>query len=191
MATCYLSWSCTQATAHDDPKTLLGKLLQVENSRSWFTVASTEFVRPADTTAYAANDVVGTNPATNRTFLNAARIAGGSGYITNVRLTKSSATVTNAFFRLWLYAVAPTAIADNAQMTLLWANRANRFGYIDLACTTEGTGSDSAMALVTNINLKFDCAEGDRNIYGVLEAKQAYTPASGETFFIELTVDQP
>jgi hypothetical protein len=124
------------------------------------------------------------------TFANVARIADGAGYITNVRLVKDEPTITNAFFRLWLYNVAPAAIADNAQFTLLYANRATRLGYVDLVATTEGTGSDSASAFATNVNLKFMCAGGGRNLFAVVEAKQAYTPVSGEKFFVELTVDQ-
>jgi hypothetical protein len=151
-------------------------------------VVNGEFTRPNDSTPYAANDVVGNGAVV--TFTNVGDSANGSGYVTNVRLVKSTATITNAVFRLWLYATAPTPIADNAQFTLLWANRAARLGYVDLACTTEGTGSDSASAFVTNVNLKFMCAGGSRNLFGVLEAKQAYTPGASESFYIELTVDQ-
>lgn len=151
-------------------------------------VVNGEFARPGDTTAYAINDVVGNGAVV--TFQNVGAEPEGSGYITNVRLVKSTATVANALFRLWLYNSAPAAIADNSPFTLLYADRAIRLGYVDLACTTEGTGSDSASALVTNINLKFKCAAGSQNLWGVLEAKQAYAPGASEVFWLELTADQ-
>lgn len=151
---------------------------------------SAEFTRPADTTAYAPNDVVGPTVADVLTFVDAARVDGGRGYITNATIVKDETTVTNSLFRLWVYSVAPTPIADNSPYTLLYADRDSYLGYVDFACSTEGTGSDSAQALVTNVNLAFRCAPGSRNLYGVLEAKQAYLPASGENFWIGLTVDQ-
>lgn len=151
-------------------------------------VVNGEFARPGDTTTYAANDVVGNGSVV--TFQNVGAEEGGSGYITNVRLVKSTATITNAVFRLWLYSEAPTPIADNAPFTLLWVNRAKRLGYVDLACTTEGTGSDSASAFVTNLNLKFMCGAASRNLWGVLEAKQAYAPGASEVFWLEVTADQ-
>jgi hypothetical protein len=157
------------------------------------TVVSTaSFTRPADTTQYAASDAVtdSTSAPTVRTFSSCARKNAGSGYITKARLMKSTATTTNASFRLWVYNASPTAINDNAQFTLLWANRASRIGYVDFTLTTEGTGSDSAGAVVADIRIPFVCAAGSKALYGRLEAKAAYTPGSGESFFIELTLEQ-
>lgn len=151
-------------------------------------VVSSEFMKSSGVTAYSINDVVG--EGTVSTFTNVGAKVGGSGYITNVRLVKSTNVTTNALFRLWLYSTNPTAIADNGVFTLLWANRDKRLGYVDLVCTTEGAGSSSAAALATNVNLKFNCDAASRDIGGVLEAKQAYTPGSSEQFWIELTVDQ-
>lgn len=154
-------------------------------------VASASFTRPADTTAYTAKDTVSnsTSVPTVLTFSNLARIAGGSGYITKARLLTNQSTNT-ARFRLHLYHTAPTAINDNSPFTLLWANRAIRVGYIDFdAATTEGTGSDSASALNSVIRLAFSCTSASRTLYGALEAIDAFTPASGQEFFAELTAE--
>ena len=153
-------------------------------------VVSAEFERPNDTTAYSGNDVVGPTVAAVMTFANVGRIVGGNGYVTNVRLVKSTNVTANATFRLWLYQTAPAAIADNAPFTLLYANRAIRLGYVDLPCSTEGAGSDSASSFLTNVNLKFACTAASRDLYGVLEVKQAYIPGALEDFFVEITVDQ-
>ena len=155
-------------------------------------VVTAEFTRPANTTQYAANDVVGPHTtAAVMTFTNIALASNGNGYITNARLMKSQTNTTDALFRLWLFNTSVTPISDNSPFTLLFTNRTNCLGYIDFVCITEGSGSDSASAIVDNINLKFACTGGVRNIYGVLEAKQAYAPASNsEQFFVELTAIQ-
>jgi hypothetical protein len=194
----------TEVRDCDNERLLLAKLLQLQQSGSGsstsdliaeiqagvggkMTVVAGEFGRPTGAGAYTANDVVGNGAPI--VFQNVACEEGGTGYITNVRLVKNSTTTSNATFRLWLYSVSPTPIADHSAFTLLYANKAIRLGYVDLVCSTEGAGSDSASALATNINLKFSCAAFDRNLYGVLEAKMAYTPTAYETFWIELTAD--
>lgn len=152
------------------------------------SAVSVSFTRPADTTAYAAKDAVSnsTSAPTVLTFTNLARVSAGSGYITKARLmTDQAANV--ARFRLHLYHTAPTAINDNAQHAMLWANRANRIGFIDFeAMQTEGTGSDTANALNSTIRLAFVCAAASRTLYGLLETRDAFTPANAQNFFIEL-----
>jgi hypothetical protein len=155
-----------------------------------------EFTRPADTTAYAALDAVSdsTSAPTVLTFANLARVNGGSGYITKARLFTDQKTNV-ARFRLHLFHTAPTAINDNSPYTLLYANRANRIGHIDFpACATEDpTNSTAASARVVpdgvSLPLAFKCADGAKTIYGLLETLDAFTPASGQKFWIELTAD--
>jgi hypothetical protein len=151
-------------------------------------IVAATFARPSDTNVYAVDDVVGSGAVI--TFANLGRDLGGTGYITNARLAKSTAVITNASFRLWLFSAAPAAIADNSPFTLLWANRAIRDGYIDFACITAGSGSDSASAALANLNIRYSCATDSRSIFGVLTARQAYVPGNAENFFVELTVDQ-
>lgn len=112
--------------------------------------ASAEFTRPADTTGYIARDVV-SNSTGGSTLMefDLARVAGGSGYLIKARIITSNKTPTPRF-RLWLYTTGnPTVAVDNAQMTLLWANRANRIGFLDFpaVATEDATNSDSASAL--------------------------------------------
>ena len=155
-------------------------------------VATATFARPADTTAYAANDAVSNgDPSVLMTFAGLARVAGGSGYITKARIVTDQSANTAAF-RLWLYTISnPSVAADNAAFTLSWANRANRIGYIDFpALATEGTGSDSASALADTIRLAFQCAAGSQALYALLETKSAFTPANAQNFYVELTAEQ-
>jgi len=155
-------------------------------------LSSASFIRPNNTTAYDAKDAVANNAAGAALliFTNVAVKNGGSGYITKLRLFTSQSTNV-AQYRLQLYSAAPTSVNDNAAFTLLIANQEKRVGFIDVGpANTEGTGSDSANALNTDIRLPFVCAAADRKLYGILETLTAFTPAALQTFFIELTVEQ-
>jgi hypothetical protein len=150
---------------------------------------SVSFSRPADVIGYAALDVISSSTLANLTFTNLARTNGGSAYIVKARLMTNQSTNT-ARFRLHLFHTAPTAIADNAPYPLLFSNAANRVGHIDFpSCTTEGTGSDAARSKVDDGRLSFVCASGSRDLIGILETLDAFTPSSGQQFFIELTAD--
>lgn len=147
------------------------------------------FTRPADTTAYAANDVVGPAVTANLSFAGAFRVNAGSAYIVKAKLKTNQSTNT-AQFRLHLYNAAPTAIADNSPATLLFADEAKHLGWIDFpTMQTEGTGSDAAIALWTG-QISAMAAAADTTIFGVLETKTAFTPASGQQFAVRLSLDQ-
>lgn len=153
-------------------------------------LTTASFTRPSDTTAYAAQDVVSnsTSAPSVLTFSAAAQANGGTGLILSARHMKSSAAITGATYRLHLYRVAPTAINDNSPFTLLYANRANRIGFIDFNHQTGGTGSDASNALTTFVNLPFVCDAASANIFGILTVTSAYTPTSAEQHFIELHI---
>lgn len=158
-------------------------------------VVSGTITRPADTNAYAVNDVVAdsTSAAAPVTLSGAARIAGGSGYISKIRLWTSNKTTTNAVFRLWIYNSSSITMPgqDNAAFAQLWANRTYGVGYVDIALTTEdSTASDAAGNQIIQCGIPFVCATASTALYAVLEAKAAYTPASGQVFYVELTVEQ-
>jgi hypothetical protein len=157
--------------------------------------AEATFTRPAENaTPYSVNDIVssGAGATVPITLSNIARVNGGTGYITKARLGTNQSTCT-AQFRVWLYTVNnPTLAVDNAPHTLLWTNRASRLGYVDVpALATEGTGSDSAFGMwqIDNGPFAFVTASNDKNLYAVLETKSAFTPASGQAFYLEVFSD--
>lgn len=152
------------------------------------TVGS-EITRPAGTTPYAVNDVVNAAVATIGEFANVTDINGGSGWVASLKLQKSTATVTNASFRVHIFHTAPTAIADADPYTLLYANKDKKVGSVDVTLETQGTGSDSAMKEVMQVNMPYVCAAGSKKLYWVLEAKAAYTPGNAEKFYCEIVVD--
>ena len=151
------------------------------------------FTRPADTTAYAAQDVVSnsTSAPALLVFSNAARALGGSGLILSARHMKNSTTTAGASYRLMLYSHnIVTPINDNAQFTMLFANRATRIGFIDFTHLAGGTGSDATGALSTFLNLPFVCNAAHSSLWGILTVTSAYTPTSAEQHYIELSIVQ-
>lgn len=156
---------------------------------------TTELTRPADTTAYAANDVVSnsTSATTLLTMTNCARVAGGSGYITGVRVVTNLKSITPRMRVHMLNANNPTIAADNVAAKTLYADLSKRVGSVDLAAMTtsaDTTTSDQSGASDFSIRIPFVCAAGDRNLYIWLETLDAFTPASGEKFSVVLSVDQ-
>ncbi len=151
---------------------------------------SASFTRPADTTAYAANDAIAdsTTAPTLLSFANCANGVGGQGYIVKTRLLTNQKTCT-ARFRLSFYHTAPSPVNDNAPKPMLYANKDKLIGSIDLdPCNTEDTTSDAAYALSTTL-LPYVCAAADTTIYCILTTLDAFTPASAQQFFLEITCE--
>ena len=158
-------------------------------------VANATFTRPNDTNAYASGDLVANNTVAGSVApmqFTVARIAAGSGLVRRARLKKSGTTVTNASFRLHLYATAPTPTnGDNG----VWLTTHSAYlGSLDLDLSG-GNGrvfSDSASVIGTpavGSEINFALASGQL-IYGLLEARGAYTPVAQEVFTADLEVLQ-
>jgi hypothetical protein len=156
-------------------------------------LTTASFTRPGDTAPYAANDVVcnSTSAPTLLEFPSAAAGLGKGGVIVSARHMKTGTTTAGATFRLQLYRVGTvTPINDNAQFAMLWANRANRVGFIDFTHQIAGTGSDTTSALTTYVGLPFVCNAATSSLFGVLTVTAAYTPGNAEQHYIELAISQ-
>lgn len=144
-------------------------------------VARASFTRPADTTAYASGDLVADSTTAGSVaplqFLTATPV-GGVGRIDAVRLRKTGTSVTNASFRVHFFNAAPTpSSGDNAALATTGA--ALYVGAMDVivdraftdgACG-RGTPVSTAPILLTTNNT---------TLFALVEARAAYTPASGE-----------
>ena len=160
------------------------------------TVASAGFTRPADTTAYASGDLVANSTTAASVApmqFTVARANDAAVSIRRARLKTSSPSVTNASFRLHLYRNDPSASSgiangDNGA----WSTKeAQYIGSLDI--TVDKAFSDAAKGVgVPTAGGELTCrpAAGTTVIYGLLEARAAYTPTSGETFTAELEVLQ-
>ena len=151
------------------------------------------FTRPADTTAYAANDVIAdsTTAPTILSFANIARSVGGQSYIVKARVLTDQKTCT-ARMRLSLFQTAPTTINDNAPKTRLWTNRVISLGSIDFdpMTTEDATNSTAASSMWTSAPINIVCDAASTTIYGILSTLDAFTPASGQQFYIAIDVEQ-
>lgn len=147
------------------------------------------FTRPANTTAYTAKDVVSnaTSSATIMSFTNLSRAKGKGGYIVRAKIETDQKTCV-ARFRLHLWDTSVTAKNDNDPFDFLNANASTRIGWIDFgACATEdATTSTGAVSVRDDLRLKYQTASGSRTIYGILETLDAFTPANGQSFRVDL-----
>lgn len=155
-----------------------------------------QFTRPADTTAYASGDLVANNvTAGSVTALVFTFPTKGNAWvdqIRRVRIEKSSNNVTTASFRLHVYTSLPTvANGDNG----VWlSTKSGYLGSIDV--TVDKAFNDSAGPAVgyganatgSEINLATLGGTGKNTLYGLLEARSAYTPTSAETFLVTMEV---
>lgn len=153
------------------------------------------FTRPADTTAYAANDVVSNNTSTTTliTLSNAARVNAGSGYIVGARVATDKKSITPRIrVHLW-NASTPTVSADNANHKSVYADISKRIGTFDLAAmatSADTTNSDMSSTADWTLRIPFVCAAASTTLYAFLETMDAFTPSSGQGFTLELMIDQ-
>lgn len=161
---------------------------------------SAEFTRPANTTAYAINDVLGTDSGSFLTLSSAGRLKSddeasvsgtnpASGLITKVLLTKDGTTVTNATFRVLFFRSALTSDPnDNTELNVPWSERAKLIGAVDLdTMVSSGAGIPYAQK---DTQISFDCDSAEQDMFAIVQALAAYTPASAENFRLEIGVEQ-
>ena len=163
-------------------------------------IASTILTRRATTTAYAAGQLIGGAAAVGftdngLTFSNASRVAGGSVQINRVRLYKSQATALGTFeVRIYRAIPATFSIGDTgvAATGISIGNAASNSRLVARAVfdmTTAVLGSDGAELAVlplTGSPALVSLPSGASDLFAVIVATAAYTPASGETFSVIL-----
>jgi hypothetical protein len=155
--------------------------------------ASSTITRPADTTAYASGDLVANSvtagSVTNLQFTTLARISGGSGVIVGAQIQKSTNSTTNAAFRLHLFNTAPTytSAGDNSAMTtVVVASAKGYLGYIDISAMVGFSDVAWGSGAPDNSRGGIPYVATAQIIYGLLEARGAYTPGNAEVFTITL-----
>jgi hypothetical protein len=113
----------------------------------------------------------------------------GATRITRVRLSKNGTVATNASFRVHLYGASPTVANGDGGV---WSTNqaASYLGSIDVAAMkafTDGCCDVGAAAAGSEFLLRLAAGA---TLYALIEARAAYTPASGEVFVLTLeTVD--
>lgn len=152
-------------------------------------IATANFTRPADTTAYASGDLVANSTTAGSVvplaFNDCNRGQGIHARIRRVRVITSSTSTTNASFRVHVFYASPTvANGDNAAISF---NQALKYiGQVDV---TVGQAATDGAAGSATCDMLFNTTSGTI-LYGLLEARGAYTPTSAEVFTVKLEIDQ-
>ncbi len=160
-----------------------------ELAQSTGFVSSASHTRPADTTAYTAEDVVGETGGVNLTFNGIGPMEGGKVLIDRVTLRIDVAAVPAGMtqFRLHLYNAAPTAIADNSAFTVISGDRDKYLGFvsiptpIDLGATVFSGSEELNAPVRQQVVVPFGGI-----LYGVLQTVGGFTPSSATVKTITL-----
>lgn len=168
--------------------------IAVVSNNSEVKVSAT-FTRPADTTAYAAGDLVANSTTAGSvvamSFTSMVRTAGDCVRLERARLTKTGTSLTNAQFRLHLFEDVPVpSVGDNAAFQTSNALSTTKvLNYIgSFSFTLDRSGSDGASGRAvpdTTFPITTSPVSGT-TLYGLLEATAAYTPANAEAFVLTL-----
>lgn len=156
--------------------------------RYW--TATQTITRPANTTQYADGDGVST--ATTGTILTFAGVGVGTklgGKITGVTMHKTDQDTTSAAFDLYLFdtTVAGAGFEDNVAIAITDAEWQTGVGFVAFVAADWRNVVTGDIYNKTNLELGYQCASSDTSLYGVLVARDTYTPASAEVFTIRLT----
>lgn len=152
--------------------------------------ATATLTRPADNTAYASGDLVANSATagsvTPLSFALPFTSGTGQTILQRVRVSKNNTNVSNATFRLHLYAASPT-VSNGDNAAWLSTQAANYLGFIDCAAMlafSDGGASFGSAAAGAEMRLKLPSGS---TVYGLVEARAAYAPPAGaETFTFTL-----
>lgn len=154
-----------------------------------------DVTRPADTTAYAANDAWSnsTSAPAAITFPNVFQTSGGSSQLVSLQVFDSANQTTLLQGELWLFSAAPTVINDNAAFTISDAEGKTLVAKIPFSIDSPGNSASGASGnagcsyggldqIVTGV--------GSANLTALIKVINVYTPISGETLTLILGVIQ-
>lgn len=150
---------------------------------------SATFTRPNNTTQYTSGDLIANNTTAGDVDPLEFYVPYGRGLrLHRAELLRSSTTVTDGQFRLHLYLDSPTpANGDNAA----WSTTVSGYlGFIDIDGQAPAFTDDSRASGVPISNSVFApmliVADVDQKVFGLLEARDTYTPTANEVFTVSL-----
>jgi len=157
---------------------------------------SASFTRPNDTTAYAVGDLIANSTTagsvTPMSFANVARVTAGAASIIKARLSKTGTSTATAFAaKLHLFSASPT-VTNGDNGAFLPNQAANYLGAFEFGLANAQVFSDGVAIngiTQTGYPITVDLASGT-TVYGLLEARGAYTPTAQEVFTVTLEVEQ-
>lgn len=154
-------------------------------------IVEATYTRPADTNAYTAGDVIAnsTSAATILTFSGVARAETGSGLIQAATLIDSVAASTKLDADLYLFDTTVVMEQDNAAWDPSDAEMLTCLGVVEFRGANFKTCGANGITHVQGIGLPF-VTVGGKDLYGILVARNAYTPASAEVLKVRLHILQ-
>lgn len=158
-------------------------------------------IRPADTTAYAAGDVIAEVTTNNHLVFPEVFRKGGplTSCIDGARITSSSNATTKPDLELWLFGNDPTEVADNAAFAPTDAETISRIGIIKFPVANwivgnagaAGAGNAGCDSMNLGLLMRLNATPINQDalgLYGVLVVRNAYAPIASEEFTVDLLV---
>lgn len=155
-----------------------------------FISVSAAFTRPANTTAYAATDLVANSTIAGSVLpevVNDPRVQPNGTYFNWLRrviLKHSQASVTNSSFAIWLMNAVPSVTnGDNSVIAGPTLAQIIDIVPIDVDRLVTGAGAIGQAYYDTGL------IRLPSSFYFLIEATAAYTPASAEVFTVEFSLE--
>lgn len=144
---------------------------------------STSFTRPANTTQYAVGDLIANSETAASVIPLIFDNKGDMGriYIRRIRFFKSGTSLTSASFRIHLFTKTPTTITNGDNGAFSVSNISDYLGAFDVTLSRAFTDGAFGVALPMSGN-EVNALNNSYYLYGLVEARGTYTPASGEVF---------
>lgn len=170
------------------------------NKVSFNVVAvSDTIIRPSNTTAYAAGDVISEVTTNDHHTFTILRTKPSdeplySATVERASVSSSANQSTLPDLELWLFSSDIAEVADNGAFAPTDAELLTCLGVIDFPVSlwkvgNAGSGADgNSICFAENLAMVVKGSSG--NIYGQLVVRNAYTPVSAESFKVTLYVQQ-
>ena len=148
-------------------------------------VPSYSFVRPANITAYASGQLVANSTTAGSVIPMTFNVRNENiGSIARrVRMRKSSTGVSGSSFRVHLYNSLPTVTNGDGGTWL--STTSGYIGAFDVTIDkafSDGAAGQGVPVSTTGVDVNLIYG----TVYGLVEARGAYTPVSGETITVEI-----
>lgn len=146
------------------------------------------FTRPSDTTAYTIADLVANSVTAGSVVPMTINIGGSGGRLHYAKLKKSGTTITNATFNMHLFGSSPTFVnGDNGALSY---TATDYLGKLPFTIMVAGTDVGNTQIRAGETNFIYPWTLPFAQVFAVLEAAAAYTPASAEVFTLLLGIEK-
>ena len=168
----------------------------MQRTLTQFVAPYADVTRPEDTTQYGAGDVIAdsASAASVLVFPRCSSDGGRGGCIRSAMLVDSSAEATKLNADLFLFNAEPESYGnDNEAFAPTDAEMLTCVAVIALDGTTAANlsiGNGNVVIQNKTIAIPFVTALTDTSLYGVLVARNTYTPVSAEAFRVRLGIEQ-